>query len=315
MKQLGRYRQTLRSSLARRFIVAIVLFSSVITLVLTALQLYGEYRYEVEGLEADLRQVEQVHLKSLTQSLWATNIKELTLQLEGLTQVPNLEYAAVHEGERLWARAGERSSTNFIERNYPIIYMRGGKPREIGALTVVASLDNVYQHILTRAVVILLSNSLKTFLFAGFIFAFFHWLVNRHLQSIATHVRSLENVGLMVPLQLARPPRAAPDEFDELASAINLMQERTQATLTFLRESEQQLSTITDNLPGLVSRVDRDFRYLFVNAQNERWFGLPPAAIVGRRVPEVIGAEAFARFEHYARRALAGERVSFESWI
>ena len=44
-------------------------------------------------------------------------------------------------------------------------------------------------------------------------------------------------------------------------------------------------------------------------------FGLPPSAVVGRRVPEVIGAEAFARFEPYIKRALAGERVSFESWI
>jgi diguanylate cyclase (GGDEF)-like protein/PAS domain S-box-containing protein len=93
------------------------------------------------------------------------------------------------------------------------------------------------------------------------------------------------------------------------------MQERTHATLTFLRENTEQLSLITDNIPGLISHVDRDLRYLFVNAQYERWFGMPPSAIVGRRIPDIVGAEAFARFEPYIRRVLTGERVSFESTI
>ena len=249
MKLSDRYRPALRSSLARRFIVAIVLFSSAITLVLTALQLYAEYRHEVEGLETNLQQTERVHLKSLTQSLWTTNIKELTLQLEGLTQTPNLEYVAVHEGERLWAQAGQRVSTRVLEYRYPMVYVRAGKPRQIGTLTVVASLDNVYRHILTRATVILLSNGLKTFLVAGFIFVFFHWLVNRHLQSIAAHIRGLKHDGPMVPLKLVRVPRPAPDELDELTSTINHMQEHALAVLTRLRENETQLSWPTTPRP------------------------------------------------------------------
>ncbi|HLD13876.1 MAG TPA: hypothetical protein VJB18_04085, partial [Burkholderiales bacterium] len=233
MKLLARYRETLRSPLARRFIVAIVLFSSAVTLTLTALQLYTEYHHEVEGLEEDLQQVEKVHLKPLTQSLWATNTKELTLQLEGLTQAPNIEYTAVYESERLWTQAGKRASTHVLERRYPMVYIHAGKSREIGTLTVVASLDNVYKHILTRATVILLSNAFKTFLVASFVFAFFHWLVNRHLRTIAAHVRGLEDVDPMVPLQLTRAPRPTSDELDEVVSAINLIQERTRAALTF----------------------------------------------------------------------------------
>lgn len=80
-----------------------------------------------------------------------------------------------------------------------------------------------------------------------------------------------------------------------------------------LRERENQLSLIYDNIPDLVSRVDRDLRYLFVNASYERRFGAPAAAIVGRTVPEVIGEEAFRRAEPYIKRALDGERVTFEN--
>jgi len=80
-----------------------------------------------------------------------------------------------------------------------------------------------------------------------------------------------------------------------------------------LRERENQLSLIYDNIPDLVSRVDRDLRYLFVNASYERRFGAPAAAIVGRRVPEIIGEQAFRRAEPYIKRALSGERVTFEN--
>ena len=84
MKLAGMDRSRLRSPLAQRLIVAIILFSSAITLILTVIQLYGQYRNDVNDIETDLAQIERVHLKTLTQSLWATNSKDLALQLEGL---------------------------------------------------------------------------------------------------------------------------------------------------------------------------------------------------------------------------------------
>ena len=84
-------RELLRSPLARRLIVAIVLFSLAITLLLTVIQLYGEYRDEMGDLQAAFRQVDEVHLKSLSQSLWASNEGDLKLQIAGIARVPNLE--------------------------------------------------------------------------------------------------------------------------------------------------------------------------------------------------------------------------------
>jgi len=44
-----------QSPLARRLIVAIVLFSAASTLVLTSIQIYGQYRQEINAIEAGLR--------------------------------------------------------------------------------------------------------------------------------------------------------------------------------------------------------------------------------------------------------------------
>lgn len=48
-------------------------------------------------------------------------------------------------------------------------------------------------------------------------------------------------------------------------------------------EREQQLRVITDATPALISYVDRDQRYRFVNREYERWFGQPREAVIGRQ--------------------------------
>ena len=204
MKRFVPDREMLRSPLARRLIVAIIVVSSTITLCLTAFQLYGEYRSELGSIQDDFRQIEDVHLKSLSQSLWAINEAELKLQIEGMAHVPNIEHIVVREGDRIWAQAGHRASRRIIARQYPLTYAHRGQMIEIGVLTVVASLDAIYRGLVNRAFIILASNAVKTFLVAGFMFAFFHWLVTRHLVSIAAYLRGLDLRGRASPLVLAR---------------------------------------------------------------------------------------------------------------
>ncbi|GAB4508455.1 MAG: hypothetical protein Tsb0026_07140 [Sulfuricaulis sp.] len=239
-------REHLRSPLAKRLVVAIILFSSAITLLLTAVQLYSQYRHDVSGIHADLRQVEQVHLKALTRSLWATNENSLRLQLEGIAHVPNFEYVAVREDGKLWAEAGARRSTNVIERHYPMVYTQEERNIPIGVLTVVVSLDGVYRQLLAQTLIILASNAFKTFLVAGFAFMFIHWLVNRRLQTMAAYVHGMDARSIAAPLTLVQGGRHIPDELDELAAAINHMREKTRAALTALQSSEEQFQLATE---------------------------------------------------------------------
>lgn len=75
---------------------------------------------------------------------------------------------------------------------------------------------------------------------------------------------------------------------------------------------EAELRKITNILPGPVSHVDRDGRYLFVSSAYENWFGKRPQDVMGLTQFEAIGAELYASFEPYFKRALAGEKLTFE---
>ncbi|AHM58713.1 PAS domain-containing protein [Flammeovirgaceae bacterium 311] len=88
-----------------------------------------------------------------------------------------------------------------------------------------------------------------------------------------------------------------------------------------LAASEQQLRTITDALPGLITYIDREERYRFINKTFEDWFGIPRARAIGKKLAEVLtfhlgetrGAAAYDHIKAYIRRALAGEQLQYVS--
>ncbi|HEX5091588.1 MAG TPA: ATP-binding protein, partial [Burkholderiales bacterium] len=274
-------RSPLGSPLARRLIVGIVLVSSAITLVLTALQLYSAYRGELRDLDGSFRQVERVHQMSIAQALWSTNVGLLNLQLQGLVRLPHFEHVEVREGGKLWASAGQRRSRELIERRLPLTYAYRGEDIEIGTLTLVAGLDDVYRHLLGEALVLLAGNALKTFVVAVFAFLFFHWLINRHLLGIAAYLRGLDVRGKPAPLALARRARSRPDELDELAAAINDMARNAGDAVRALHESEARLRLAGEAANAGLWERDLRSRRVMLSPEYLRRIGYAPGELSG----------------------------------
>jgi len=79
-----------------------------------------------------------------------------------------------------------------------------------------------------------------------------------------------------------------------------------------LRDSEHRLRMVTDNLPVLISHLDRDLRFRFVNRTYQEWFGNEAAPRIGMSVQELYGEQAWAEIEPRLRAALNGEKVSYD---
>lgn len=82
-----------------------------------------------------------------------------------------------------------------------------------------------------------------------------------------------------------------------------------------LRQNEEELRTITDNIPALVAFVDCEQRYRFVNRNYLRWLGLEPAAMIGRTAQEIFGADHYAALQPHIERALEGHTFAVEHRI
>ena len=79
-----------------------------------------------------------------------------------------------------------------------------------------------------------------------------------------------------------------------------------------LRAGEDRLRTITDNLPVLISYIDREHRFQFANGTFRDWLSVEPAAVVGKHVRDVVSTTLYEERRQQIDRALAGERVDFE---
>lgn len=79
-----------------------------------------------------------------------------------------------------------------------------------------------------------------------------------------------------------------------------------------LADSEEQLRMLADALPVLITHVDKDLRYRFVNRTFEQWFGRRREHVIGQSVFDVVDPEALAQGRANIDGVLAGEHLSFE---
>ena len=77
--------------------------------------------------------------------------------------------------------------------------------------------------------------------------------------------------------------------------------------------SSHLLRLLADSIPALVAYFAREnLRCIFANKAYAHNFGLDEISVVGKTVPEIIGAGAFATIEPYIDRAMQGETVRYE---
>jgi PAS domain S-box-containing protein len=215
----------LRSSIALRLLVFVLLFSSAVTLVLTAFQLYLDYRFDVSAIERRLAEVEKGYLNSLAEGLWQLDRRQLELQLKGIASLPEVTYAEVAETSNasnpMVVATGTQGAGSVSRREVPIVYEAKDGRQVIGRFVVEASLAGVYHRLLQNTFVILVSQGAKTFLVSIFIVFMFYRLVGQHLFQIARAVGTYNLWHPAAPLRLNRPQHAEADELDRVVTAFN----------------------------------------------------------------------------------------------
>jgi diguanylate cyclase (GGDEF)-like protein/PAS domain S-box-containing protein len=76
--------------------------------------------------------------------------------------------------------------------------------------------------------------------------------------------------------------------------------------------SEKRLKLITDNLPVLISYIDRAHNFRFGNATFEKWFGVPPSSLAGKPLADVFGQDVYQTARLHLENAFGGWAVTFE---
>ena len=82
-----------------------------------------------------------------------------------------------------------------------------------------------------------------------------------------------------------------------------------------VEERTSELRMVTDKLPIVISRLDAEQRFIFVNKTAERWFDRRAEQILGETVKIILGDITHERFTSLLDRVLAGQPLTFEEAV
>ncbi len=97
------------------------------------------------------------------------------------------------------------------------------------------------------------------------------------------------------------------ETFGEIA-AVALKYSRN---LENIKESEEKFRTIVDTVPQMISYVDQNFVYRFVNKRYEKYFNINRNQIIGKHIQDIIGKKAFDQASGHLRKVSNGEHVRY----
>ncbi|AHV37268.1 ATP-binding protein [Aeromonas dhakensis] len=247
-----------RNGLSYRLLSYILVCSTVLAMIITVLQLAWDYRKDVAVIEDSIGQIEASFLQPIAASLWNLDEEQVKVQIEGIMNLPNMQFVMVKEmlGNSevpLLTQGVERESYD-ISREFNLTY----QGEVVGKLFVAASLEQIYQRLIEKSVLIMVSQTIKTLVVSFCILIIIYYLVVRHLNRIAHYAQKLNLDRLTTELTLeGRPlPRKKPDELDTLVATLNQMRTRLLDEFAARHQAAEQL------------QQERDFSATLINSAN-----------------------------------------------
>ena len=240
------FKRAIPSQLGRRLLFTIVAMSSAVTVITTMIILLLDYKQDLSVLEDHQARIKSVYLKQLSLDLWEFDWPKVELKLEGLLNYPENEYAyIVLKGGEKKSRGMSVDSKYTELKEYSLTYQE----KEIGTLYLQVNYGYVYDRLIDKAINILMTQFVKTFIVSLFILAIVHRMVTRHLYRLANFAKNLSFDSLENNLELAREKQN--DELQVVTDSLNQMRSNLASELEHKEKIEQELEVERGQLANL----------------------------------------------------------------
>ncbi len=259
-------------SLQRRLVITILVASSALTTLFTAISFYLDYREEMNSLTSTFLSIEHSSVGNVAQSVYDFNLESVQTQISGIAGIHDIMKVLVYgEDGKVYAQAkadpGKSLVSSFIglehvfDENRTIKIYPLMNPKEaghqIGTLTVEASQRNMLVRLSNKAIYFFLTQGLKTLIVSLIIIWIFRFLVTQHLWKIVKHLGvydfQAENIG--EPLVLKRKPPTRPDEMDALVDTVNTLSQRLHYFNATMKEQFSQKEQEVRDQRAIASNV------------------------------------------------------------
>ena len=228
--------------LAARLLVYVLLFSLMLAVLATGLQLAGETGRRLAEIRNLQQKTAEIIEGNLSQQLWLMNYGEVENMLDDLLAFDVIQHARVITANGREFSIGVYPEGDVISHQHPLRMIRSEQVESpnVGRLVLTSSADQVQAAVRERALVLLLFQSIIVMLGTLGLLLIVRVLLSRHLEAMANYTTRLNLNALIEPLRLNRTPPARPDELSEMEHALNQMRERLLEETRDLRQTSRQ---------------------------------------------------------------------------
>ncbi|MCW8335007.1 PAS domain-containing sensor histidine kinase [Vibrio paucivorans] len=281
---MGRYHKfeegvehPLFSRIGRRIILIMILLSGAITLLTTLMQLYWDYNQEFDDVEQRHYEVENVHASLLASSLWNFDLILLQQRLDGLVNLPKIDYLEIRSGRYTFS-AGEKVQDNAVSNLYPLFHQAAdaSEPEEIGEIYVESNAQAIYSYLLKQFFITLLLNALKTALVCYLILMVFHQSVNRRIFEVAKYLRFFNPRHPKGPLQLPYNKwiMEQDDELNWLADETNKITQNVTTLYDNIKQEQERLADFAHTASDWLWETDAQGRLIYCSDPMQEAFSI-----------------------------------------
>lgn len=228
--------------LAARLLVYVLLFSLMVAVVATGLQLAGETGRRLAEIRNLQQKTAEIIEGNLSQQLWLMNFGEVENMLDDLLSFDVIQHARIITTNGREFSIGEYPEGDVISHEHALRITRSNlvDSPSVGQLVLTSSTEQVQGAVRDRALVLLLFQSIIVMLGTLGLLLIVRIMLSRHLEAMASYTTRLNLNALIEPLRLNRNPPARPDELSEMEHALNQMRERLLEETRDLRQTSRQ---------------------------------------------------------------------------
>ena len=82
-----------------------------------------------------------------------------------------------------------------------------------------------------------------------------------------------------------------------------------------LHEKAEMFENIINGVSMLITYMDTEERYVFVNRAYAQWYEVNPKQLIGKRVADILKPDVYERASHNIKKVLSGQPVSYENRV
>jgi len=164
---------------------------------------------------------------------------------------------------------------------FPLHYQADDQDYDVGNIQIFVNLNDMYQRMFRKILVILGTQAFKTFTVSLFIFFIVQWVVTRHLKKIANFIKESNVENLDQTLQIDQPD-GVENELTKVADAINLMRDELNQHVRSLKKRESRYRALLENAPIIILQLSPSGTIEDLNLQAELLYNQGEDEILGQ---------------------------------